>query len=53
MGDDVIYSFDSRYKCRCPYCGKVLYATGWIREYPTGVLDSEEINVDTIEEGEV
>lgn len=52
MGDDVVYSFDSRYKCRCPHCGKVLYVTGWIREYPIGVLDSEEINVDTIEDGE-
>lgn len=49
MGPDAVHSFDSETSCTCPYCGKVLHITGWIREYPLGTLDSEEIDVDTFE----
>lgn len=50
MGPDAVHSFDSETSCTCPYCGKVLHITGWIREYPLGTLDSEEIDVDTYED---
>ena len=36
----------------CPYCGKILHITGWIREYPLGALDSEEIDVNLLEDEE-
>lgn len=29
---------------------KVLHITGWIREYPMGIFDSEDIDVDTFED---
>ncbi len=50
MGPDAVHSFDSETSCTCPYCGKVLHISGWIREYPLGTLDSEEIDVDTFED---
>lgn len=50
MGQDAVYRFDSEISCACPYCGKLLHITGWIREYPLGTLDSEEIVVDTYDE---
>lgn len=50
MGHDAVYSFDSGSNCECPYCGKIIHVTGWIREYPTGVLDSEDIIVDLWED---
>lgn len=52
MGPDAVYSFDSATDCECPYCGKIIHITGWIREYPIGILDSEEINVDLFEDEE-
>lgn len=50
MGPDAVHSFDSEISCTCPYCGKLLHISGWIREYPLGTLDSEEIVVDTYDE---
>ena len=50
MGPDAVHSFDSETSCTCPYCGKVLHISGWIREYPLGTLDSEGIDVDTFED---
>lgn len=50
MGPDAVHSFDSEANCKCPYCGKVLHITGWIREYPLGTFDSEDIDVDTFED---
>ena len=50
MGPDAVHSFDSEANCKCPYCGKVLHITGWIREYPLGIFDSEDIDVDTFED---
>jgi len=52
MGPDAVYSFDSATDCECPYCGKIIHITGWIREYPIGILDSEEIDVDLFEDEE-
>lgn len=49
MGLDAVYSFDD-YKC--PYCGKIIHIKGCIREYPIGILDSEEIDVDLFEDEE-
>ncbi len=52
MGPDVVYSFDSGTDYECPYYGKTIHITGWIREYPIGILDSEEIDVDFFEDEE-
>ena len=52
MGPDAVYSFDSATDCECPYGGKIIHITGWIREYPIGILDSEEIDVDLFEDEE-
>lgn len=52
MGPDAVYNFDSATDCECPYCGKIIHITGWIREYPIGILDSEEIDVDLFEDEE-
>ena len=38
--------------CECPYCGKTLHITGWIRECPIGIVDSEEIDVELFEDEE-
>jgi len=45
MGPDVVYSFDSEDNCECVKCGKAFRVEGWIREYPVGACDSEDINV--------
>lgn len=50
MGPDVIYDFDSESNYECPNCHKMLRIHGWIREYPTGCYDSEDINVETIDD---
>lgn len=52
MGPDLVHSFDTEYSCRCPYCDSILRVSGWIREYPIGAYDSEEIDVDVIEDEE-
>ena len=52
MGPDAVHSFDSEANCECPYCGKILHIEGWIREYPIGAFDSEEIDVNTFEDDE-
>lgn len=50
MGPDAVHSFDTEANCKCPYCGKILHIAGWIREYPIGAIDSEEINIDIFDE---
>ena len=50
MGPDMVYSFDSEENYHCDYCGKLLRIEGWIREYPMGAYDSEDVNVEGIEE---
>ena len=45
MGYDTTYYFDSEDTCTCQNCKKIIRISGWIREYPTGAYDSEEIEV--------
>ena len=52
MGPDTVYDIDSGCDCKCPYCGKTLSIIGWIREYPTGAYDSEDIDITEVEEDE-
>lgn len=42
--------FDSEQKYECPECGRVIRIFGWKREYPIGAFDSEEIDVELVEE---
>lgn len=46
MGPDIVYSFSSEDGYECSDCGKVIRIEGWIREYPMGAYDSEDISVD-------
>lgn len=50
MGPDVVYSFNSEDGYECPECGKLIQIEGWIREYPEGAYDSEDINIEEAEE---
>ena len=50
MGPDVVYSFDTEESYECEDCGRVFRVEGWIREYPVGAYDSEQINVQIVEE---
>lgn len=50
MGPDVVFSFDSEDTFFCKDCGKAIRVSGWIREYPIGAYDSEEISVELQEE---
>lgn len=46
MGPDLVYSFNSEDCYECPECGNTLKIEGWIREYPMGAYDSEDIKVE-------
>lgn len=46
MGDEIIYSVDSEDECTCRKCKALIHIKGWIREYPIGAFDSENIVVD-------
>lgn len=50
MGPDIVYSINSEDNFKCPKCGKALQIEGWIREYPVGAYDSEDINLDEWED---
>jgi DNA-binding transcriptional MerR regulator len=50
MGPDIVYSFDSEDNIECPNCHRKYQVTGWIREYPVGAYDSEDIEVHEIQE---
>ena len=52
MGPDCVYSFDSEECQECPECGKPVKVSGWIREYPIGAYDSEDIDVEAVEANE-
>lgn len=52
MGQDVVYSFNSENNYQCPECDATIQIEGWIREYPIGAYDSENINVQVIVEDE-
>lgn len=49
-GPDLVHSFDTEYSCRCPYCDSIIRVSGWIREYPIGTYDSEDIDIDVVED---
>ena len=49
-GFGCVHHFDSGEKIVCGKCGIIINVSGWIREYPLGVFDSEHIEVDTIED---
>ena len=49
MGPDIVYSFDTNEYFECSYCGKVFRVSGWIREYPMGAYDSEDILIEALE----
>lgn len=48
MGEDIVYYFDSEDNIECPVCHRKYRLSGWIREYPLGAYDSEEIGVDKL-----
>ncbi len=48
MGPDIVYGFDTGDDIECPFCEKKFRISGWIREYPVGVYDSEHIEVDRV-----
>ena len=52
MGEDMVYSFDSEDNIECPVCQRKYRVSGWIREYPIGAYDSEEVDVDELPEEE-
>lgn len=45
MGLDIVYSFDSADSFECSNCGTIIHVEGWIREYPVGAYDSENIMI--------
>lgn len=52
MGPDMVYSFDTEEDFECPYCGRFFQVSGWIREYPMGAYDSEDIFVEALDSKE-
>lgn len=46
MGPDIVYDFDSDDVYECCSCGKIIRITGWLREYPIGAYDSDEIKAE-------
>lgn len=48
MGPDIVYSFDSEENHDCIFCQHRLRISGWIREYPIGAYDSEELYVEEL-----
>ncbi|MDE1549835.1 MerR family transcriptional regulator [Jeotgalibaca caeni] len=50
MGSDIIYSFDTEDNYLCRKCGNGFRVEGWIREYPVGAYDSENIEILVMEE---
>ena len=48
MGEDMVYEFDTEDNLECPKCVRKFRVSGWIREYPMGAYDSEDIKVDEL-----
>lgn len=46
MGPDMLYSFDSEDNYECQFCHVKFRLSGWVREYPVGVYDSDRIDAD-------
>lgn len=49
MGPDMVYTIDSEGNHVCPICGKLFRISGWIREYPIGAYDSDEVSTARME----
>jgi len=45
MGPDIVSYFDSGDEYECPECGTSIHIEGWIREYPEGAWDSEDLTI--------
>jgi DNA-binding transcriptional MerR regulator len=52
MGEDMVYSFDSEDNIECLACQGKYRVSGWVREYPIGAYDSEEVDVEALPEEE-
>ena len=52
MGSDIVYSFDSENNYECVECGRLVRINGWIREYPIGAYDSENIGINKWEDNQ-
>ena len=48
MRTDIVYSFDTEDSYGFIKCGDSFQVIGWIREYPMGTYDSENIDVKTL-----
>ena len=49
MGPDCVYYFDSGEEVTCDNCSSIVRISGWIREYPIGAYDSENIDVEEVD----
>ena len=49
MGPDCSYYFDSGEEVTCDNCSSIVRISGWIREYPIGAYDSENIDVEEVD----
>lgn len=52
MGPDILYSFDSEDNHECQSCHAKFRISGWVREYPVGVYDSDRIDADPLDDEE-
>ena len=50
MGPDIMHYFDSGEIHRCIICNRVFKIHGWIEEYPVGAWDSDNIEIEDIED---
>ncbi len=50
MGPENLYEFDPDAPCECPNCHKLFTVNGWLREYPIGAYDSDDIQTFPCEE---
>lgn len=48
MGPEIVYSFDTEEDLACFCCGRHFRVSGWIREYPIGAYDSEDVFVEAL-----
>ena len=52
MGPENVYEFDPDAPCECPKCNKLFTISGWLREYPIGAYDSDDIETTPYEDEE-
>ena len=46
MGPDMVYEFDTEDNYECENCEAHIRVSGWIREYPIGAYDSDDITIE-------